>query len=115
MSSLRPSRAAISLLRLPCETSSSTWISRGVSVGARRAVEPGLDVGSNRPSAGVDFAHEADQIVGKRVLQQVGGGARGERAMDVLIALVHRQHDDAGVGVVAPDRLDGVEPLRSPS
>ena len=29
--------------------------------------------------------------------------------MDVFVALIHRQHDDAGVGVFAPDRLDGFQ------
>ena len=72
-------------------------------------IEPGSHVGSHRMSPGVHFPHDTDQVVGEGVLQQVGRGARGQRAMNVLIALIHRQHDDARVRIVAPDLLDRVD------
>ena len=110
VSSLMPSSAAISLLRLPFRHQlHDLHFARRQRRLRRPFVQPGLDVGADRTPARVDLADEPDEIVRQRVLQQVGRRPGGQRAMDVFVALIHRQHDDPGVRVLAPDRLDGFE------
>ena len=70
--------------------------------------QPRLDVGAHRPLPRMNFADDSNQIVREGVLQKVGCGSCLQRAMDVFIAVEHRQHHDAGVAVDTPDRLDRV-------
>ena len=97
--SLMPSDAAISLLRRPCVAWRQRWVR-----GSLR--EPRLDVGAPRPLARMHVAHDANQVVRERVLEQIGRRARMERPVNVLVSVEHRQHHDAGAGVRAADRFD---------
>ena len=56
--------------------------------------------------AGVDVPDDANQVIGQRVLQEVAHRSRGDRAEDVLVAVVHRQNHDPGIRLVAADRLN---------
>ena len=110
VSSEIPQRLAISRFRRPRWISSSTSTSRGVSTGpaARRAswaFTSGLIAGW---TALVHLADRMHEIGERRVLEQVGGGAGLERPEDVLVALEHRQHDDARRGIDPANRGDGV-------
>ena len=58
---------------------------------ARRSSSRAWTSGANRAFAGVNIADHPNQVVGERVLQQVGRGAGRERPVDVFVALVHRQ------------------------
>jgi hypothetical protein len=55
---------------------------------ARPLIEARLDVCAKRTLAGVNLAHHANQIVGKRVLQEIGRGAGFECPVDVLIPVM---------------------------
>src|SRR5262249_51832392 len=45
--------------------------------------------------------------------EEKGDGACVERAAYVLIAPVHRQDNDASIGIDLPDLLDGIDPIHS--
>ena len=108
--SLMPSVTAISLLRMPSAMSRTTSTSRGVSGGCLSASgERCFDVAAKRLPARVHLANHAHEILRERVLQEIGGRAGFERAVDVLVALIHREHHDPRVRVGLPDLADGVE------
>ncbi len=110
VSPLIPSAAAISLFLFPVASSSSTWNSRNVSDGclARGRAWPPQSR-RNRPLTRVDVPDDADQVIGQRVLQEIAHRAGRDRPKDVLIAVVHRQHDDPGIRLLAADRLNRLD------
>ena len=57
----------------------------------------------------MDLTDYPNEVIRKAVLEQIGGCARFERAEDVLVALVHRQDDDAGVREFGSQSLDGLD------
>lgn len=76
----------------------------------REAVgEDALHIGRQPVAAAVHIAHHASQLVEDRFLEQVAGRASGHGAVDVLVTVIHRQHDDAGIRRFGPDGMDGVE------
>ena len=118
VSSLMPSDAAISLFRIPGRMSSTTCCSRRRQRRPGRAFrEAGLHVRRDRRCSPHDgLADDANEIVRERVLQQIGGRARFERAVDVFVALIHRQHDDArGLGSSRADSRIASTPPIAPS
>ena len=56
-----------------------------------------------------DVADAADQIVGGNVLQHVRLRARFQRARDLVVGVVGRQHDDAGAGIALANLPDGLD------
>jgi hypothetical protein len=73
---------------------------RGV---ARPLIERVLYLGRDNATARMHFANHVDQIVGDRVLQQVAHRSGLERTIDVLVAVIHRQRDDARGAIELPD------------
>jgi hypothetical protein len=67
------------------------------------------DIGREWPVAGVHAPYDVNQIFGERVLQQIGGCACLERAINILIALIHCQDDDMGVRVGLSNLADRLE------
>ena len=98
VSSEMPQPAAISRFRSPRRISSSISTSRAGQHRARGPTrELRLHLGAHRRlETLVHLADGMDQVRERRVLEQVGGRAGLQRAEDVLVALEHRQHDDAG-------------------
>ena len=83
------------LLRSPVARSRSTSSSRAVSTGmASRAASTAWMLRRDRPAAGVHHSDGGDEVVGERILQQVGSRAGPQRSIDVLVSLVDGEHDD---------------------
>ena len=58
---------------------------------------------------GVDFPYHARQILERGVLQQIRGCARGERAVDVFVTLIHRQDDDPRGWILLTNEPYGID------
>jgi hypothetical protein len=111
VSSLMPSATAISLFRIPLRNQPyhiDLPRRQGGLRLARLEEAPRWTASAGRRR---DVADHANEILGQRVFQQIGRRPGFERLTDVLVAVVHRQHDDSGVRRLAADLLDRFDPL----
>ena len=64
------------------------------------------NVRRNGPAAGMHFPNHSNQVLGNGIFQEVSDSACLKGTIDVLVAVVHRQHDDAGVGLRPAESLE---------
>ena len=79
------------------------------SSGSATFVEACLNIRMDRSLAVVHATHDAQQVVRKGVLQEVRDGSGIECTKNILIALIHGEHDDSRRWKLPPNRADGIE------
>ena len=99
---------------VPDEAQDVELAPREVLVGVVRR-EPRRDVGRDGAPTGrrVHGTHGREQLVGRRGLQDIAGGAGAQRPPDLAITFDGREHDDSRVGELPQDGRQRVDAVRS--
>jgi len=118
-----PSRRAISWLRQPAVTSSSTSRSRGVRSGKDprgewTTLRPGEERGdASRDRTAVprltarDRLHRSDDLCTLRTLDQISAGSGLQGSEEVFVVFVHGQHEDGELGLGLEQPRSGRYPV----